>query len=98
MYSGRLKEDQRLSGRMLESWRSGDFWVGYAARKSFAFDAIYWQKLDTRFFGPAGTPDEAWKKRIELLDEKDMNLMESLVQQKMDHMRERGLSWDPHER
>lgn len=34
---GRLKEDQRLSGPMQQSWTNGDFWVVYAARKNFAF-------------------------------------------------------------
>lgn len=27
------------------------FWVIYAARKGFAFDAVIWKYLDTRFFG-----------------------------------------------
>ena len=47
-----LKEDQRLSGPMQESWESGDFWIAYIARNNFAFDATYWQKIDSRFFGP----------------------------------------------
>lgn len=42
IYSGRLGEDQRLSGRMRESWDSGDFWISYAARKNFAFGAVFW--------------------------------------------------------
>lgn len=52
---GRLEEHQRLSGPMRDSWESGDFWVTYAARNNFAFDAIYWQKIDQRFFGPSGS-------------------------------------------
>ncbi|KAJ6436356.1 phosphotransferase family protein [Purpureocillium lavendulum] len=31
----------RLSAYMRESWRTGRFWLNYAARKSWAFDAIY---------------------------------------------------------
>jgi hypothetical protein len=37
----RLVEGQRLSSRMRDSWQSGDFWIMYAARNNFAFDAIY---------------------------------------------------------
>jgi hypothetical protein len=40
---GRLKECQRLSSQMRKSWESGDFWIAYAARNNFAFDAIYWE-------------------------------------------------------
>lgn len=46
---GQLNDNQRLSGPMRESWKSGDFWIAYAARNNFAFDAIYWQKIDRRF-------------------------------------------------
>ncbi|KAI6758076.1 hypothetical protein HG531_003901 [Fusarium graminearum] len=42
----------KLSTYMRESWSSGRFWLNYAARKSWAFDTIYWQFLDERFFGP----------------------------------------------
>lgn len=97
IHSERLEEEQRLSQPMWESWRSGDFWVSYAARKNFAFDAIFWQKLDRHFFGLGGTPEDVWEKRIELLDEKEKNSMEPLVQQKLEDMKERVLAWDPHE-
>ncbi|KAJ5147929.1 uncharacterized protein N7443_000486 [Penicillium atrosanguineum] len=65
--------------------------------EEFAFDAIYWQKLDPRFFGPTGSPDEAWSERLKLLDEKDLESMEALVQIKMKLMEERELCWDPYE-
>ena len=87
----------RLSQPMWESWRSGDFWVSYAARKNFAFDAIFWQKLDCHFFGPGGTPEDVWEKRIELLDEEEKMSMEPFVQQKLEDMKERTLAWDPDE-
>lgn len=58
---GRLREDRRLSGPMYESWESGDFWTMYAATHSFAFDEIYWQKIDPRFFGPTKDLEGAWK-------------------------------------
>lgn len=97
IFSGRLEEEQRLSQLMWESWRSRDFWVSYAARKNFAFDAIFWQKLDHHFFGPGGTPEDVWEKRIELLDEKEKMSIEPFVQQKLEDMKERVLAWDPDE-
>lgn len=68
---GRLGEDQRLSSPMRKSWESGGFWIMYAALNSFAFDTIYWQKIDPRFFGPTDNPEVAWKERLGLLDEKE---------------------------
>ncbi|RHZ62284.1 uncharacterized protein CDV56_104203 [Aspergillus thermomutatus] len=87
---GRLKEDQRLSGPMQQSWESGDFWVTYAARKNFAFDAVFWQRLDYRFFGPSGVPEgDRWKQRIDLLDEEEKYYMEELVNRKLEEMKEK---------
>lgn len=76
MQPGRLEEVQRLSGPMRVSWRSGDFWVSYAARKNFAFDAPYRQEIDLRVFGTSETPEDAWEKRTELLDERGKKSME----------------------
>ncbi|KAE8144898.1 phosphotransferase family protein [Aspergillus avenaceus] len=89
---GRLIEAQRLSGPMHDSWTSGDFWVIYAVLHSFAFDAIYWQKIDSRFFGPAESPEHAWKERLDLLDESDKDEMERLVARKLEEMETRTLS------
>ncbi|RDW67429.1 uncharacterized protein DSM5745_09295 [Aspergillus mulundensis] len=95
---GRLSEDQRLSGHMRRSWETGEFWVVYAARKPFAFDAIFWKKLDTRFFGPCTLSNEdRWKERLELLDEKGKEDMEALVKRKMEEAKERLLAWEPDE-
>ncbi|CEJ59323.1 hypothetical protein PMG11_07951 [Penicillium brasilianum] len=94
---GRLKEDQRLSVPMYQSWESGIFWVIYAALHSFAFDVIYWQKIDPRFFGPSEKPEEAWKERLDLLDEKEKYDMEQLVARKLEEMKTRILAWDPDE-
>ena len=38
-----------LSKHMRESWETGRFWLNYAARKSWAFDSIYWKYLDEIF-------------------------------------------------
>jgi hypothetical protein len=91
IYPGQLKEDQRLSGPMQQSWESGDFWIFYA------FDAIYWQKIDTQFFGPTQSPKEAWKYRLDLLDKKTKDEMEQLVARKLEEMKTRILAWDPYE-
>ncbi|KAI9162701.1 Low-affinity potassium transport protein [Paramyrothecium foliicola] len=40
-----------LSEYMRDSWDTGRFWLNYAARKSWAFDFIYWKYLEERFFG-----------------------------------------------
>ncbi|KAJ5105282.1 hypothetical protein NUU61_002629 [Penicillium alfredii] len=61
----------------------------------FAFDAIYWQKIDPRFFGSTKNPEEAWRERLHLLDEKERSEMEILVAQKLKEMNTRVLSWDP---
>ncbi|KAJ6179136.1 Aminoglycoside phosphotransferase [Penicillium mononematosum] len=96
---GRLREDQRLSGPMYESWESGDFWIMYAATHSFAFDEIYWHKIDPRFFGPTKDPEgvEAWKETLCLLDEEEKEEMELLVARKLMEMDTRVLLWDPDE-
>ncbi|KAL3421251.1 phosphotransferase [Phlyctema vagabunda] len=95
--SGRLQEDQRLSDKMQRSWDSGDFWVTYAARNSFVFDAIFWKVLDKRFFGPGGGWD-GWKSRISLLDENEVLGMEAFVDRKMEEAKERTLQgWEPFE-
>ncbi|KAJ5587618.1 uncharacterized protein N7459_003383 [Penicillium hispanicum] len=90
---------RRLSDQMQRSWESGDFWVVYAILHSFAFDAIYWQKIDRRFFGPTETddPSEAWKERLDLLDDIQRSEMEQLVTKKLGEMEDRILAWDPDE-
>ncbi|CEJ62014.1 hypothetical protein PMG11_10529 [Penicillium brasilianum] len=90
---------RRLSDQMQRSWKSGDFWVSYAILHSFAFDSIYWQKIDQRVFGPTETddPSDAWKERMGLLDETQKGDMERLVKRKLEKMEDRVLAWDPDE-
>lgn len=98
MQRGRLKQDQRLSGPMRRSWDNGDFWVTYAARKNFAFDMIFWKKIDQRFFGPYTVPEEnRWEKRIELLSDEERQCMEEVVSRQLEHMETRTLAWEPQE-
>ncbi|KAJ5106556.1 hypothetical protein N7456_003231 [Penicillium angulare] len=95
---GILEDEQRLSRPMQQSWERGDFWVMYAARKTFAFDAVFWKKLDGRFFGPAtSTEDERWKERIDLLSEDERAEMEKIVEKKMGETGTRILAWEPDE-
>jgi hypothetical protein len=98
--SGGLREEQRLSGKMRESWASGDFWTMYAARKNFAFDSVYWKKLDPRFFGSDEgntNSDDTWMKRLGQLDEQSRMAMESFVDKKMAETETRELAWEPDE-
>ncbi|KAM5344390.1 hypothetical protein ACJ41O_012927 [Fusarium nematophilum] len=87
-----------LSAYMRESWATGRFWLNYAARRSWAFDAIYWKYLDERFFGERGRDiptEELWKTRVHLLSEEERAAMEPLVQTKMEESKERVLvEWD----
>lgn len=98
--AGQLLEEQRLSGEMRESWASGDFWTVYAARRNFAFDGVFWGKLDPRFFGRGeggSGPGDAWMERLELLDEKARAAMEALVDRKVAESETRELAWEPDE-
>jgi hypothetical protein len=63
------------------------------------FNAIYWQKIDQRFFRPTETdyPSEAWSERLDLLDEAQRCEMERLVEWKLEEMGDRVLAWDPDE-
>ncbi|KAK8039803.1 hypothetical protein PG993_008214 [Apiospora rasikravindrae] len=96
-------EAPSLSAYMRESWETGRFWLNYAARKSWAFDAIYWTYLDERFFGERTAKDDIlkedlWKTRVHLLTHEEKQAMEPLVQIKMEESKHRVLvEWDPAE-
>jgi hypothetical protein len=66
---------------MRESWENGDFWVSYAARRSWAFDIIYWARIDRRFFGEGSMED-----RVALLTEEERGGMEEFVQRKLNEI------------
>lgn len=96
--AGRLNPEQRLSGPMRRSWENGDFWVAYAARKSFAFDMVFWERLDSRFFGPCAVAvEDRWKERLALLTEQERLCMERVVSRKVEQMKTRELAWEPDE-
>ncbi|KAG8414391.1 hypothetical protein J3459_014778 [Metarhizium acridum] len=85
---GRLDQSQVLSTHMRRSWETGDFWLVYAARKSWAFDGIFWRTLDKRFFGdnPAG-----FMERLKLLPPQQVAAMEAFVERKMQEKEESTL-------
>lgn len=75
---GIISEDGLLSKHMKESWENGDFWISYAARRSWAFDMIYWAKIDRRFFGSGDLKD-----RLGLLAPEERHELDSFVQKKI---------------
>ncbi|KAJ6183684.1 hypothetical protein N7519_004985 [Penicillium mononematosum] len=92
-----VTEEERLSGPMRESWESGDFWIVYAARRGHAFDSIYWNNIDQRFFGQTDNVEDVWRERLDLLSEEEKDEMEKLVAKKVEEMESRVLAWDPDE-
>lgn len=90
-----------LSRYMRESWETGRFFLSYGARKSWAFDAMYWKFLDERFFGhreSSVTKDHLWKTRLDLLSHEEKAAMEPSVKRKMIESKERRIvDWDPSE-
>ncbi|KAJ3496938.1 hypothetical protein NLG97_g2281 [Lecanicillium saksenae] len=82
---------------MRQSRYDGAFWTVYAARESFAFDAIFWEKLDRKKFGNGGALEDAWKARLNLLDNQIVEDMEHLVEEKLRNMETRELVWEPDE-
>lgn len=51
---GRLDASEvRLSERMRRRWETGDFWVAYAARKTWAFDGTFGGRLMSGSLGRA---------------------------------------------
>ncbi|KAF4438625.1 hypothetical protein F53441_12758 [Fusarium austroafricanum] len=87
-----------LSRYMRESWQTGRFFLSYAARKSWAFDAMYWNFLDERFFGDRDTSvlkEGLWKTRIDMLSDEERAAMEPFVERKMAESKERRIvEWD----
>lgn len=83
-----------LSKYMEQSWATGRFWLSYAARKSWVFDAVYWNYLDQRFFGDreSGTAgQDLWRTPLHLLTDEERAAMEPFLERKMTESRERRL-------
>lgn len=76
---GTLSESQRLSTAMENSLETGLFWICLASRHSSMFDEIYWNFIDTRFFGPFTTIDD----RLCLLSADDRLNIDAFIAKKM---------------
>ncbi|KAI1139611.1 kinase-like domain-containing protein [Hypoxylon sp. FL0543] len=87
------KTESPLSQRMRESWEKGTWMTNYAARKSWAFDFIWWKYLDERYFGPNENQD--YPARLRLLSEPQAAVMDSFVARKMEEKENREIvEWD----
>ena len=81
-----LTEGDRLSRHMLKNWQNGDFWVCYAARRSWGFDMVYWAKVDRRFFGDGNLED-----RLNLLSTEERDALDAFVKRKLEEKNARTL-------
>lgn len=67
--------------------------LNYAARKSWAFDFVWWKFLDESSFGPNENQD--CQARLELLSESQREIMEAFVARKMEESRNRDIvKWE----
>lgn len=82
---GGLEQTQVLSTHMRHSWETGDFWLAYAARKTWAFDGIFWAWLDKRFF--ENNADD-FVERLGQLPSDQVAAMEGFVDRKMREKKE----------
>lgn len=80
--TGSGKTELSLSQRMRESWEKRTWMVNYAARKSWAFDFVWWKFLDERYFGP--NEDQDFQARLELLSDPQRKVMDKFVARKME--------------
>jgi hypothetical protein len=78
-----------LSQRMRESWEQQTWMLSYAARKSWAFDFIWWKFLDEKFFGP--NEDQDYQVRIDNLTEPQRAAMEPFIERKMEESKDRRI-------
>ena len=85
--SGCLTLSQRLSPRMAESLRNGQFWFCRTVTSSFGFDDIYWRFIDRIYHGEFTSIGD----RIRLLSTQEQADLEPLVRLKMQHADEQTL-------
>ncbi|KAM7184499.1 hypothetical protein V8F33_012960 [Rhypophila sp. PSN 637] len=83
--AGGGKTEASLSQRMRGSWEKRTWMLNYAARKSWAFDFIWWKFLDESYFGSNENQD--YQARLELLSESQREVMEAFVARKMEESR-----------
>ncbi|KAI9167633.1 hypothetical protein HJFPF1_03766 [Paramyrothecium foliicola] len=81
-----------LSQRMRESWDKKAWMVNYAARRSWAFDWIWWKFLDEKFFGE--NEEEDYHARLGLLSEPQRQAMDNFVARKLkERENQRLIKW-----
>jgi hypothetical protein len=91
--TGDAKTEAPLSQHMRESWEKRTWMANYAARKSWAFDFVWWKFLDESYFGP--NEDQDCQVRLLLLSEPQKEVMEGLVAQKMEESRHKKIiEWE----
>ncbi|KAL1868540.1 hypothetical protein VTK73DRAFT_3632 [Phialemonium thermophilum] len=79
-----------LSCHMRRNWETGDFWLTYAARKTWAFDGIYWKFLDKRFWMQFGN----FLERLKHLSKEQVDAMEPFVKRRLEEKKERtSVDW-----
>lgn len=83
------KPERPLSQCMRESWEEQKWLLSYAARKSWAFDFIWWKFLDESYFGP--NENQYCEARVELLSKPQREMMPSFVARKMEESRDRTI-------
>ncbi|KAL4803408.1 kinase-like domain-containing protein [Aspergillus unguis] len=88
IHDGSLSQSKRLSTAMEKSMETGLFWVCLAARHSSMFDEIYWQFIDSRFYGVFTTLED----RIQLLSSDDQLKMGGYVENKLRESKEGTLA------
>ncbi|KFG88002.1 phosphotransferase family protein [Metarhizium anisopliae] len=85
-----------LSRRMRDSWEKQTWMLNYAARKSWAFDFIWWKFLDEKYFGSNAHQDHV--ARLKLLSASQQKVMERLVARKMEERTRRDIvEWSDEE-
>ncbi|KAI9681529.1 MAG: hypothetical protein M1817_002813 [Caeruleum heppii] len=93
LQTGALTEPSQLAARMRESWDRWDFWLNYAARKGWAFDAVFWTWLDDYLLGNGVGPE--FEKRLALLSDEEREALDGFVERKVLDSRTRALDvWD----
>ncbi|OTA78187.1 hypothetical protein M434DRAFT_38540 [Hypoxylon sp. CO27-5] len=92
--TGDGKSEPPLSQRMRESWEKRTWMINYAARKSWAFDFIWWKFLDEDYyFGP--NEDQDYKARLEFLSEPQRKVMDEFITRKIEESKdEKVVKWD----
>ncbi|KAI8631061.1 phosphotransferase family protein [Xylariaceae sp. FL1651] len=91
--AGGGKTEVPLSQRMRESWEKRTWMRNYAARKSWAFDFVWWKFLDESY--PRPNENQDYHARLELLSGSQRELMEAFVACKMEESRNPGIiEWE----